>query len=97
MQRIVLAAVFTGIYVCSYLGLSLFGEYSHDHTGVGRMPDGRVGRSETYVWKLWLTDRPDGVSATVAGRIGGFFYYPLIQLDRSFWHHERRTNSITLD
>lgn len=89
-QRIGSSFAYLCIYVVSYLALSLAGDYHASRSGNRRwqgtglaVVDQNIWHAKGVFWQPFVTIR--GQKTHHATKLG-WFYAPLIQLDRRFWH-----------
>jgi len=91
-RRIVfLIGLAVGAYVCSYLPLSLAGEWRFSESGKLHYTQGPLAVSDIIVWTpryCWYQYNYrfiNGKHGSRGNRLG-YFYAPLILLDRALWH-----------
>lgn len=77
------------MYIGSYVALSAAGDYRASQTGKHRYPGG-FSVTDVYHWQprfmMWETFRNVGGEDTSRGDLLGYFYSPLIRIDRA-WRH----------
>ena len=78
------------LYVCSYLPKSYYGGYYFSQSGKSRYATG-MSVSDIVIWHpggLWYQYPFINIhgNRTSRGNLQGYFYAPLILLDRAFWH-----------
>ena len=87
--RLVIAAGLVLAYVGSYVGLSVAGDYRASQTGMRRYVSG-LSVTDVYHWMprfmWWEPFRDVSGADTSRGDALGYFYSPLIRVDRA-WRH----------
>lgn len=89
-QRVASTIAYVCLYAASYFALSLAGDYHASRSGRYRwktaglsVADETIWHAKGVVWQPFVT--VDGRSTHQATTLG-YFYSPLIYLDRRFWH-----------
>jgi hypothetical protein len=88
-----LCVALVGIYFAVYLLLTILGDWFYSQSGESRNEFG-LGVADIIEWRpkgLWWQGRFKNVDGqyTSRGNAYGYFYSPLISLDRSVWHKTR--------
>ena len=94
-KRVVGAFVFIVLYVVSYCVLSTYGEYTPTQSGLLRYKMG-LSVTDSQHWQAKYTNLRiyydiEGDCAVQGGFLG-YFYFPLIALDRKYVHHTLRND-----
>jgi len=93
-RSILQAAIIGALYLSIYVILSLNGQYQPRPTGKFRMNGGAgLAYMDAMTWEpKWLVlykwagvDRKNNTDANT----GGYIFYPLIYLDRLYWHETK--------
>ncbi|MCA9072832.1 MAG: hypothetical protein KDA84_28105 [Planctomycetaceae bacterium] len=81
--------LFLGSYVVSYIALSAFGEYRPSPSGKRRYAFG-LAVMDRSLWQpkgMYWSRRLDlHGESTTEGSLLGYLYFPLIVVDRTYWH-----------
>lgn len=80
--RLLVTLLLTATYLNSYAVLSMLGDYYWSYSGRTGYVFG-LSTSDRIIWQPrfahWEPSRP-------SGNLIGYFYSPLIRLDRAWWH-----------
>ena len=84
-----------GAYLCSYIALSVHGGWSFAQSGEVRYGQTRFAASDLLVWTpcpCWYQRNHRFVTGEYGsrGNMLGYFYSPLILMDRAFVHRTRQ-------